>query len=211
MNLALTNPAVQFFFFFFLERLIFEIVSIWNCNYIVTSPVQFAGNIDVIHETLDAERQVGGVGAHQLLQLLTLLIESHQRSRLGSDVYLVLLPELFAEVRHQDVVKVLPAQLWIKGSGQDLTVEEDLCWKDGNLLSISTIKTLNLKKICGHFCNKENIWFHKQYWSASKLESERIKHQHKCVSAPSLVTAMETRQFRQRGSNDDLVSQSMFS
>lgn len=68
MNLALTNPAVQtFFIYIFLERLIFEIVSIWNCNYISTSPVQFAGNIDVIHETLDAERQVRGVGAHQLL------------------------------------------------------------------------------------------------------------------------------------------------
>lgn len=89
-----------------------------------TSPVELAGNVDVVHETLDVEGQVRGVGAHQLLQLLTLLIESHQRSRLGLDVQLVLLTELLAEVLHQDVVKVFATEFGIKSRGQDLKGEE---------------------------------------------------------------------------------------
>lgn len=62
------------------------------------SPVQFSGNIDIVHETFNVEGQIRRVGAHQLLQLLTLLIKSYQRSRLGPDIQFVVLCKLLAEV-----------------------------------------------------------------------------------------------------------------
>lgn len=86
-------------------------MSSWLLKYIFTSPVKFTGNVDVIHEALNVKRQVGGVGTHQLLELFTLLVESHQRPGLGLDVQLVLLPKLLTEVVDQDVVEVLPAEL----------------------------------------------------------------------------------------------------
>lgn len=90
------------------------------------SPVKFAGDVDVIHEALNVERQVGGVGAHQLLELLALLVESHQRPWLGLHVQLVLLPELLTEVADQDVVEVLPAKLRIECCSQDLMAEGEI-------------------------------------------------------------------------------------
>ena len=75
------------------------------------SPVEFTGNVDVVHEALDVQRQVRGVGAHQLLELLALLVQSHQRPGPRPDVQLVLFPELLAEVVDQDVVEALPAEL----------------------------------------------------------------------------------------------------
>lgn len=86
-------------------------VCILISNELSISPVEFAGNVNVIHEALNVERQVRGVGAHQLLEFLALLVEPHQCPRLGLDIQLVFLPKLLTEVVDQDVVKVLPAEL----------------------------------------------------------------------------------------------------
>lgn len=44
-------------------------------------PVHPAGNINVIHEALYVQRQIGGVGAHQPLQFLALLVQPQQSPR----------------------------------------------------------------------------------------------------------------------------------
>lgn len=105
-------------------------------NKILLSPVKFTGNVDVIHEALDVKRQVRRVGTHQLLQLLTLLVESYQCPGLGLDIQLVLLRKLFTEVVDQDTIEVLPTKVWIKRRGQNLTVEEEgglNIWSNGKL------------------------------------------------------------------------------
>ena len=86
-------------------------------------PVHSAGDVHVVHEALDVERQVRAVGAHQLLQLLALLVEAHQRAGLGARVQLVLLAEHLAEVAHQHLVKVLATERRVKRRCQDLMVE----------------------------------------------------------------------------------------
>lgn len=75
------------------------------------SPVEFTRNIDVVHETFNVEGQIGRVGAHQLLQLLTLLIKPHQRSRFGLDIQFVDPGKLLAEVVYQDVIEVFPTEV----------------------------------------------------------------------------------------------------
>lgn len=40
-----------------------------------SGPVHPARHVNVIHEALYVQRQVGGVGTHQLLQFLTLLVQ----------------------------------------------------------------------------------------------------------------------------------------
>lgn len=87
-------------------------------------PVEFSGDVDVVHEALDVEWQVGAVGAHQLLELLGLLGQAHTGARVGRHVQLVLLAELFGEVLHQDVVKVFAAQAIVKCGGQNLALGE---------------------------------------------------------------------------------------
>lgn len=82
-----------------------------NKSFLVGLPVQFSSDINVIHEALDVERKVRGVGTHQLLKLLALLVQSDQCPGLGPDVQLVLFPKLLTEVVDQDVVKVFAAKL----------------------------------------------------------------------------------------------------
>ena len=115
-------------------------------------PVHLAGDVDVVHEALDVERQVRAVGAHQPLQLLTLLVEAHQRAGLGARVQLVLLAEHLAEVAHQHLVKLLAAERRVERRRQDLIVErrgglsvgssdEELPYGDGNCHFIMLIHT----------------------------------------------------------------------
>lgn len=72
-------------------------------------PVHSAGHINVIHEALYVQRQVRGVGAHQLLQFLTLLVQPQQSPRVVPHIKFVLVLELFAEVINQHLVKIAPA------------------------------------------------------------------------------------------------------
>jgi len=86
----------------------------------VGPPVHFPGDVDVIHETLDVEGQVGGVGAHQPLELLALLVEADQSPGLGAHVQLVPLGKLLAEMLDYHLVKVLTAQLRVTGCSENL-------------------------------------------------------------------------------------------
>ena len=81
------------------------------------SPVHLAGDVDVIHEALDVERQVRGVGAHQLLKLLTLLVQAEHGPRVLLHVQLVATLEVLTEVVHQHLVKVAPAQVRVERGG----------------------------------------------------------------------------------------------
>lgn len=84
------------------------------------SPVECARDVDVIHEAFDVERQVRGVGAHEFLQFLALLVEPHQSAGLRSHVQLVLLRKLLTEVLDQHLIEVFTAQLMVKRRTQDL-------------------------------------------------------------------------------------------
>lgn len=84
-------------------------------------PIHPAGNINVIHEALYVQRQVGGVGTHELLQFLTLLMQPQQSPLVLPHVQLVLRLKLFAEVIHQSLVKVASTKVRVKRSGKDLT------------------------------------------------------------------------------------------
>lgn len=46
-----------------------------NLKHVKLGPVHPARHVNVIHEALYVQRQVGGVGTHQLLQFLTLLVQ----------------------------------------------------------------------------------------------------------------------------------------
>lgn len=83
-------------------------------------PIHPAGNINVIHEALNVQRQVRGVGAHQLLQFLALLMQPQHSPGVLTHVELVLALELIAEVIGQDLIKVAPAEVRVKCSGKDL-------------------------------------------------------------------------------------------
>ena len=83
-------------------------------------PVQLAGDINVIHEALDVEREVRGVGTHEFFQFLTLLIETHQGPWLRLDIQFVLFTKFHTEVVHQDLIKVLASKLRVRGSCKDL-------------------------------------------------------------------------------------------
>lgn len=83
-------------------------------------PVQFSRDVDIIHEALDVERQVWGVGTHEFFQLFTLLVEPHQGSGLWLDIKLVLLAKFLTEILHQYLVKVLSSQLWVTSCGKYL-------------------------------------------------------------------------------------------
>lgn len=84
-------------------------------------PVHPAGNVDVIHEALDVQRQIGRVGTHQLLQFLALLVQPQQSPWVVPHIKLVLALELLAEVIYQHLVKVAPTEVRVKRSGEDLT------------------------------------------------------------------------------------------
>lgn len=77
-------------------------------------PVKFPSYVNVIHEALNVEWQIRGIGAHQLLKLLTLLVETNQGSGLGFHIQLVLLAKLLTEMVHQHLVKVFATQFCIK-------------------------------------------------------------------------------------------------
>lgn len=83
-------------------------------------PVHPAGNVDVVHEALNVQRQVRRVGAHQLLQLLALLVQPQHSPRVLAHVELVLALELLAEVIGQDLVKIAAAEVRVKRSSEDL-------------------------------------------------------------------------------------------
>lgn len=84
-------------------------------------PVHPAGNVDVVHEALYVQRQIGGVGTHQLLQFLALLVQPQQSPRVLPHIELVLALKLLAEVIHQHLIKVTPAEVRVKRGGEDLT------------------------------------------------------------------------------------------
>lgn len=83
-------------------------------------PVHPAGHVNVIHEALYVQRQVGGVGAHQLLQFLALLVQPQQRPRVVPYIKFVLALELLAEVIDQHLIEIAPTEVWVKRSGEDL-------------------------------------------------------------------------------------------
>lgn len=87
---------------------------------VVGLPVHVCRYVDVVHEALNVQGQVRGVGAHQFLQFLTLLVEPDQSPGLGLHIQFVLLPKFFAEMLHQDFVEVLSSQQLIAGRGEDL-------------------------------------------------------------------------------------------
>lgn len=87
-------------------------------------PVQFPRDVNVIHEALDVEWQVWGVGTHEFFQFFTLLVESDQGPRLGLDIKLVFLGKFLTEMLHQYLVKVLTSQLWVTSRGEDLKGDE---------------------------------------------------------------------------------------
>ena len=91
-----------------------------NKSFPVGLPVQFSRDINVIHEALNVERQVRGVGTHQFFQFFTLLVEPDQSPGLCLDIQLVLLAKFLTEMFHQYLVKVLSSQLWVKSCGEDL-------------------------------------------------------------------------------------------
>lgn len=74
------------------------------------SPVEFTGNINVVHEAFNVEWYVGGVCTHQLFELLTLLVKSHQSPRFCLDIQFVLLCKLLTEVVDQNIIKIFAAQ-----------------------------------------------------------------------------------------------------
>lgn len=83
-------------------------------------PVEFAWNINVVHETLDVQWQVWGVGTHQLLELFTFLVESHQSSGLGLHIQLVLHCKLVTKMFDQLLIKVFSSHFSIKGCSKNL-------------------------------------------------------------------------------------------
>lgn len=87
-------------------------------------PVHPAGNIDVIHEALYVQRQIGGVGTHQLLQFLALLVQPQQSPRVVPHIKLVLALKLLAEVIYQHLVKIAPAEVRVERGGEDLAEQK---------------------------------------------------------------------------------------
>lgn len=79
-------------------------------------PVHLSSDIDVIHETLNVEWQVRGVGTHQFFEFLTLLVEPDQSSGLRFDINLVLLAKFLAEILYQYLIQISSSQLWVTGS-----------------------------------------------------------------------------------------------
>lgn len=85
-----------------------------------SEPVHPAGHVNIIHEALYVERQVGGVGAHQLLQFLTLLVQPQESPHVVPHIKFVLDLELLAEVVHQHLVQIASTKVGVKRSGEDL-------------------------------------------------------------------------------------------
>lgn len=100
-----------------------------NKWFLVGLPVQFSRDVNVIHETLNVERQVRGVGTHQFFQFLTLLVKPDQSPGLWLDIQLVLLAKFLAEMLHQYLVEVLSSQLWVTSRGKDLRDVEKRSWE----------------------------------------------------------------------------------
>ena len=88
----------------------------------VGPPVHLSRDIDVIHETFNVQRQIGGVSTHQPLQFLTLLVEPDQSPGLGPNIQLVLFGKLFTEMLDELLVKVLASQLRVTGRSKDLRI-----------------------------------------------------------------------------------------
>lgn len=62
------------------ESSYYELHSYYNAffltlKHVKSGPVHPTWHVNVIHEALYVQRQVGGVGAHQFLQFLTLLVQ----------------------------------------------------------------------------------------------------------------------------------------
>lgn len=67
----------------------------------LTTPLEFSCDIFVLHETLDVDGDGGGVGTHQLLQLLALGGKSDCGFTLTKRVNFILLFELFSKMFHE--------------------------------------------------------------------------------------------------------------
>lgn len=83
-------------------------------------PVHPAGNVDVIHEALDVQRQVGGVGAHELLQFLAFLVQPQHSPRVVPHIELVLALKLLAEVIYHRLIKIMSSEIRVKRRGKNL-------------------------------------------------------------------------------------------
>ncbi len=123
-------------------------------NYI---PAEFAWDINVVHEALDVQGQVRGVGAHQLLELLTLLVESDQRSWLWSSHPACTSPQTPHKMSDQPLVKVFSSHFRVKGCREHLyggkkTLSifphnrKDLTWR----CKLSSVQTLSLPLLKAH-------------------------------------------------------------
>lgn len=77
-------------------------------------PVEFASNVDVVHEAFDVEWQVRRVGAHKLFQFLTLLVEAHKGPWLGAHIQLVSFGKFVAEVLNQYLIEILATELGVE-------------------------------------------------------------------------------------------------
>lgn len=83
-------------------------------------PIHLARNINVIHEALNVQRQVRGVGAHQLLQFLTLLVQSQESPGVLPHIELVPALEVLTEIIYQCLVKITTTQIGVKSCSEDL-------------------------------------------------------------------------------------------
>lgn len=83
-------------------------------------PVHPAGDIDVVHEALYVQWQIGRVGTHQLLQFLALLVQPQQSPWVVPHIELVLALKLLAEVIYQHLIEIAPTKVGVKRRGEDL-------------------------------------------------------------------------------------------
>lgn len=120
-------------------------------------PVHLAGDIQVIHEALDIERKVRRIRAHQLLELLTFLIQSQQCSGILFYIQLVFCPKFFREVIYQSLIKIPTTYERVKGSGQDLAEVKE---RDQKLLdTVRSVSFTQCSKMC-HRCLPHGFRWH---------------------------------------------------
>lgn len=111
-------------------------------------PVHLTGDIQVVHEALDVERKVRGIRTHQLLELLTFLIQSQQGSGVLFYIQFVFCPKFFGEVIYQSLIKIPTTYKRVKGSGQDLAEVKE---QDQELLDeVCSVSFTQCSKTCHH-------------------------------------------------------------
>lgn len=120
--LKLTSDTKQLKMVWFVSRLISDGND--RRKGCIDLPVHFSRDINVIHEALDIKWQVWGVGAHELFQLFTLLVQPNQSPWLWLDIELVLVGKFLTEMLYQSLIKVFSSKFWVRSSGQYLGDEK---------------------------------------------------------------------------------------